>query len=237
MSDLLRLETDFRDDYDHRFNPQGPIIFRRRTNDGPTRRMMFGLFSAVGLAAPWHGSIQEACRVAGSLSSHRFVVHSRPDAAEHRGEGKELVSVLRLRDAEPAAVSGGFAVEHIDTRPDSGGWQSEAWRLLLVGTRSFWFRYRSWTDWRTNCGDGQTDLLLPDLEPRVVSDLEKASRDLQVLLQRPLLAMDFVQPRDSGSLLAIDLNVSPALTRIRDQMTPQEIYREIEAFVAGHKYL
>ena len=69
-----------------------------------------------------------------------------------------------------------------------------SYRHLQIGDRAFWIRYTSFNDWRSNCGDGDIDLI----EERNI-----------IPIKQPLFAIDFV--KYNNNYYAIDFNIAPGI--------------------------
>ena len=213
----MQLKTDFRDWYDFAFDNKGPVLDRHSTGGlsrpaimrflgtagfqvprfGLSKNLVPLLFADIGLEQP-HPDI-DPCDV---------VVHT--DINLHCGEGKLLVPAGRALREYPDC----FSVEYIRNDLRSG----TSFRWLQVGEHSWWIRYWSAADWRSNVGDGGYEIVSHSLR-----------RPSSPLLCAPLFAIDFA-PGD-GDLYAIDYNSSPGLAPLNGHITAAEIVDAIQPYV------
>ena len=142
MLEKISLVTDFKDYYDH-------VFYDRKDNDVDRRFIRFAddqtsfskpdqltFLNSLGFKVPKHGLVSQIDKPSEDL----VVVYT--DEFKHRGEGKVLLSGLQATNRFPSK----YASEYIDFK------KGESYRLLQVGNRSFWYEYKSATDWRSNCG-------------------------------------------------------------------------------------
>ncbi|BDB12868.1 hypothetical protein [Acidithiobacillus ferrooxidans] len=218
----IRIESDFRDYYDHAFcgaweTPD--FTYERMSTGGMSRPAMFVAFESVGLNTPRHGLVRdlipELKKEYAGYCEHlnlKVVVHTSEYA--HAGEGKELLAYDQAMKKRRNA----FAVEFIPTA--LGNNHATSYRYLRVGTRVFWMEYESQDDWRSNCGDCSVKYLS--------ESADTVTAEAVFFRESPLLALDFLKV--GQKMLAIDLNVAPGLrgTGIEKIMKPDGVYQEVQ---------
>jgi len=207
----LRLESDFRDWYDHAFSSQG-TPFERLSTGGMSRREMFPYLESLGLEPPRHGTVSA---VAAELLEE-WPEESRASAAEqmislvvyldlwaHSGEGKVRVSAADALLLYPDRYCSEFM-----SATTSGG-AGRSLRYLQVGNRQWHLMYWSDHDWRSNYGEGG------------VKVLEESPLGYHPTVTEPMFAIDFLLI--GQKLLAVDFNTAPGLAPLRGLVTPSEI--------------
>lgn len=218
----LRLVTDFTDYYDFAFSRTGRV-FRRMATEGMPRREMFAFFNRLGLGTPRHGLVREvvpailteyAESMPKDLVSEMSQVVVYTDENAHRGEGKELLS---LRDALRLTPDH-YCSEYVLSNALGLG---ESMRLLQVGQKSWWIRSSSYTDWRSNCGEGCEKVITA----------EHFTYNCKINL--PLWAIDFVSV-DGVPKCAVDFNSAPGLAPLRGILAPRDVYSLLCEAVEHH---
>lgn len=217
------VNSDFRDYYDHWFDPSPwNCIVQRQTKQGLNKRDQFALLEQIGFAVPLHGIAKD---IVGKSNNDRLVVYE--DESLHCGEGKLLCSTQAastLHDDKYASI---FipTTEHPEDHAVSR-------RLLGIGDRLFWLRYESFGSWQSNHAHNV----------RVVVQSETLSRDayaaegelnFSLLKPYPLFAIDFVESLQHQTLMAIDFNSAPGLkgTGMEDVISAQDVVRAIRSFL------
>lgn len=222
----MRLITDFRDYYDEAFpRDQRGRVFRRRMTAERTRFEDFALMRAADMIPPEHGAV-EVMAWRFPRPTERFVAYV--DDMAHRGEGKILGSADELL-AHPEVLHSTPC-----SRYHPGASRGLSYRLTAIGSALFWYAYRNGGgDWRSNVGN----VKILDVDPPRSDEQERAQvsiRRLQVLLDRPLLAVDFVADFDGG-LYALDLNTAPGLadTPVERKLNPVEVVGLLSEWTPG----
>lgn len=194
----LRLASDFRDFYDHRFagswRTETPVWHRMARASRP-RAEDFGLLE-------WAGFICPAPRGRLDSFAEDALVVAYIDPFAHRGEGKVRgrADVLLRMGVAQATYAAPLLVGNLGT----------SLRLLVVGRSFFWLTYRTRdsSEWRSNVGDVEITWAEPSVEFQILAyrAIEKLARKLG----EPLLAVDFV---DGGGDMpvAVDLNTAPGI--------------------------
>lgn len=147
---------------------------------------MFRAFQDLGLVTIWWGQAQDF--------TDDIEVVAYTDPLAHCGEGKEL------------GLAGDFPRETLVSFYESS-FPGVSYRYFNICGVSAWFKHWSTEDWRSNCGDGDLDVMPQDI------DTDYIDRTLQNAFLNPVYAIDFVGAQtDSGILLkAIDFNPAPKL--------------------------
>jgi hypothetical protein len=198
----LKLISDFTDYYDHWFDTNGIPFYRMADDKSYDRRTAFRILEELGLRVPRYGSINLT-----SWEAKELVIYTNEYC--HIGEGKLKVQTAHI----PPALQYSFASEYIL------GYRGVSYRLLYIGNKTFWLKYISHNDWRSNCGDCA-----------VVWHTE-ATPTIPRRLPLPLYAIDFVIDL-SGTFYAIDLNLAPGLsyTPVQDYFTGKGIVSMLYEF-------
>lgn len=213
----MRLVTDFRDYYDHFFTGTGPEFVRVAANAGPDKREQFRILKAAGFKIPPVGTLDELAGLDWWEEGRIRHVVAYTDETAHVGEGKELWHVHKWktnphmggvrRYADKWAT---FCSAYVE------GSRGVSWRRLQIGRHVFWIEYRSTDDWRSNCGDGDVELLemeCPGYHPHI---------------RLPLFAIDFVH--GAKDMYAVDFNVAPGVSGsgVQRVLRPWDAAKEIE---------
>lgn len=220
----ISLNSDFRDYYDHWFaysNKTPSVVFSRLTTNDATRIENFATLSSYGLTVPEHGTPEQLhksiAKGTGDRAISRYASKTHcvvfTDQTLHAGEGKQLMSFDQAIQQYPDKLASAFFA------PKG---QSTSLRFLRIGRRSFWLRYQSDDQWRSNCGN--VDIaVLKEFEP---------SKDFG---SHPLFAIDFVLVR--GKLVALDFNTAPGIagTGIENLMQAKQVYSEIALALVSPK--
>jgi hypothetical protein len=217
----LILKSDFKDWYDHAFPLKGGKTFQRDSKDGIPRSEMFDLFRRLDLRTPRHGLVHELAPqlIAEKWAGDAGILRSNPltslpgeyvvvylDDYAHTGEGKLLLTPTEAMEKHPFLFCSEFV------RAGRCG-VSESWRYLKVGARSWWLKYWSNSNWRSNCGEGGCE---------IISE-ETASAQPSKIIKGAMWAIDYVPAGEYG-LLAVDYNTAPGLKPLQDVCTATEIY-------------
>jgi hypothetical protein len=199
--------------YDSFFSLEGEDIFRRVTTDGLNRKEMLEYLQDLEFTVPLYGYVKDLPL----KPTDEIVVYH--DINAHRGEGKERCKVA---DASREAFATQFIPFNVPGVPSEI--QGLSWRYLQVGIESFWIEYTSTTDWRSNCGEGDTQVLLRD-KTELFSD--RQYNEL-LIFKYPLFAVDFIPAWDK--LYAIDFNIAPQIARpVYDLTSPKDIAEAISS--------
>lgn len=188
----VRLDSDFRDYYDHWFSPYGQDIrvLLRRMNSGPSRFGALFILDTFYNVPPF--DIAEQADFV--PDTHSVVLHFQEG---HVGTGKVITP---LRDARIAAPDKLVVKYYSEARGKSK-------RLLSVGKQKFYFSYES-NYWRSNYGT-----LAIDMIPQFCYSYQEVDELF------PLYAIDFIETKEG--LMAIDLNVSPSLKELDGIISPR----------------
>ena len=186
----ISIETDYRDSYDHWFELNANVVFKRiaLSSWGVSRNDMFKAFKALGIEHPRYDKIE-------NFRDEQWIV-VYVDQYAHCGDGKLLIraedcqkltfdvikkevargvsrldydAVLSLvekyninKNVYDADLMNLIATEYIDSRP------GVTYRLMSCGGYSTWFRHESFEDWRSNSGDG--DIFSVDKAEAIFND-------------------------------------------------------------------
>lgn len=219
----VRLVSDSHDYYDHWFdNYEAELTFERKSTGGMPRREMLEYLRSLGLRVPVFGRPAEVYdqlrRRYNALPDEVFdciqqvVVHL--DETAHCGKGKIRLPLSDAAKQYPDCL----AVEYIPALPSGLG---QTWRYLQIGDKVIWLKYTSRTDWRSNCGDVEIQVLHQEKDgyhPRI---------------NHPLFAVDFVLVRGHG-FYAIDFNVAPGIrgTGVENILPPKAAAEAIKKAVS-----
>ncbi len=221
---ILKLDTDFRDYYDHWFAStlqQHSITYRRKTQSGMSRPEMLRYLRDLGVTTPAFGTVRElADRMLSFAKPYSDVIEVVKDAGEvviytdintHAGEGKVKIPFSEALKKHPDC----FATEYI---PNSVSGRGNSIRYLRIGQRQFWLGYQSADDWRSNCGSVFIKLLGEEHSITPIALIGPAPV--------PIFAVDFVF---AEQMYAVDYNIAPMIrgTGIEDILSGKEVYMEI----------
>lgn len=181
----LRLVSNFIDYYDHWFDIDCKNQYRRVTTDGMNRGQMFLFMKQYHLITPIYGIVKHLKYANYFELDEKVVVYI--DENIHCGEGKLLMTLEEAYQKYPNCLCTQYLNNNVFG-------YAVSYRHLQIGNRAFWIRYTSFTDWRSNCGDGDIDLI-EEREP--------------ILTGIPLFAIDFVQY--NNDYYAIDFNIAPGI--------------------------
>jgi len=195
----LQLKTNFIDYYDHHFDLDG-AVFSRMNNEGMNRGQMFGFMRNHGLNTPLYGIVMHLKHALYLEDKDRIVVYTNENI--HCGEGKLLMTFKEAMEKYPLCL----CTEYLNDNPFEYG---VSYRHLQIGNKAFWIRYISYNDWRSNCGEGDIEII--DEKPIIP------------IKHKPLFGIDFVEK--AGIYYGIDFNVSPGIrgTGIEDILSPKEV--------------
>jgi hypothetical protein len=184
----MKLKTDFRDYYDHSFDGTGDTFVRVATDAGPDKREQFRIMKDAGFKTPPHGEMDDVLGTWWQEGTITTVVEYT-DLLAHVGEGKELFSLTSLWEGcDTSRFCSAFVP----------GPRGVSWRRLQVGRHVFWIEYTSEMDWRSNCGEGDIELLE-----------SKLNAGYHPHIRLPLFAIDFVHR--AKDMYAIDFNIAPGI--------------------------
>lgn len=210
MTRKLVLKTDFYDYYDHWFDkvyyPEEKYRdFLRYSRSGMNRIEMLRYLDLKGYNTPEHGLVKDL-----NLNNDEKVVVYL-DINSHRGMDKVLCSYKHAKDCYPM----NYASKYLKVNDEDKG---SSYRALRIGNKSFTLYYES-NEWMSNHG--------PDINISILYD-EIINID-NLYMDRPLLAVDFILPKTSNKLYAIDLNISPGLrhTGIEDILSSKRVFELI----------
>jgi hypothetical protein len=207
----MKLISDFQEYYDIYFDGQGKE-FSCLTTQGPNKIEQFKLLEELCLKTPKYGLVKNLIN-----ESYFLVIYE--DIHAHCGQGKILVDCVFDDEFNREKYSGYFCSEYIG---HSKVPPSKSLRLLNIGCRQFLIEYKSFSDWRSNCGEGSTICL----------GETKKYYYLQDKISRLLWAIDFVE-NANYELVAIDYNESPGVKGIEgfsEYISNLEIYNEIRKY-------
>lgn len=211
----MKLDTNFRDFYDHSFDLTG-YVFRRRDNEGMTRREIFRFLIEIGCETPRHGLVKDLVprilnadfpdwdKISRTKAMQNIIdVVVYTDENSHCGEGKIRISAAEAINHFPDH----FAAEFISTTQSGIG---VSFRYLQVGKRRWWLKYWSGADWRSNVGEGG-----------VAVQCEEAP-GYGNKIRYPLWAVDYLSVGGTWRY-AVDFNIAPSLKPLQGLVTPSEI--------------
>jgi len=182
----LKLISNFIDYYDHWFDIDNEQRFYRITTDGMNRGQMFGFMRQHKLTPPLYGIVSHLKNACYLELEDKVVVYTNENV--HCGEGKLLMTLEEAYQQYPNCL----CTQYLNTEKVFG--YAVSYRHLQIGYKAFWLRYTSFTDWRSNCGDGDIDLI--------------EERDI-ISINKPLFAIDFV--KYNNNYYAIDFNIAPGI--------------------------
>ncbi len=212
----MQLNTDHEQFYDAVFDRRGPVFHRMAyTRGGLSKKAQFALFESLHLPTPPHGTVSELAAqlqtgmetgaVSAALQAHyQCVVYG--DELAHRGEGKELLTLIEASGRDPGAFASMFI-------PQNG--PPVSFRLIRFGRLIFWLRQQGEKGgWRSNQRDEETFL---------GREMAQGTNPIP----RVLWAIDFI-PGPSG-LLAVDFNTAPELVTLGEcgALTSDEALAEL----------
>lgn len=197
----MKLISDFNDWYDIAFDGRGKEFYRI-SSSGMPRPKMLKYLKTNNFNVPLFGRI----KMLSNYPIHKVVIHS--DLRAHQGIGKILITIDDAIQKYPNY----FGVEFIV--PDEKGC---SYRFLKVGWRRWWIKYLSTEDWRSNCGDGDYEVLEKGFDDYLPQRLP----DFPVLV-----AIDFIFA--GNRLWAIDYNIAPGLQPLNGYISPFEIIELLE---------
>lgn len=199
----MKLVSDFCEAYDYHFNNNGPI-FRRVTTDGLNKPDQFTFLLNAGFSVPPHGLVEDVRNQWwGQEGIWVDNVVAYDDLNAHCGEGKTLLTRQTFHNLGGRQDTGrelyrlcklfcsAYLGKYTHVRP------SVSWRLLKIGPHTFWLEYRSFDDWRSNCGD--VDIQVIDV---------KLNEGPHSTIKLPLFAIDFVIGKE---MWAVDFNIAPGI--------------------------
>jgi hypothetical protein len=220
----IRLQSDFNDFYDHCFassHEKAAFQHNRFSRTSRTRRDDFAILKQMGVQTVQHGTpaqildylIAEHPGITRDMLCQISQVVVYTEDTSHRGEGKLLVPMTTALEEYPYAFCSLYMPTYADWRHHG----AYSFRYVRAGLRQFWVKQVSLSDWRSNCGEGFSEVL---------TEAERA--DAYGLV--PLYAIDFVSI--GRELLAVDYNDAPGLKGggLDFYLTPSDVYKEIEGF-------
>lgn len=214
----LALHSDFRDFYDHRFEPHDfcDAVLDRRMGSGMSRYACLQHLERMGLDVPFYGHVRDAHCLP---PAENWVAH-----LEGKHGGKKWLLPARQVSNLP---EGTLIVAHIDQL--SG--PSVSYRLLGIGHERFGLFYESDHPFLSNVSVNRP------VEIGEISVADGFLTEPRGMLP-PLWAIDFVTWRDSPEFFAVDWNVAPGLcgTPIAERFSADEIVRMITDYVRDSDY-
>lgn len=226
----LGLRSDFDDFYDHWFCPshEDPDrVFDRMSRTTMRKRDQFELLEKLEFNTPRHGIVRDWVLTYSFSNFDSACVVVYTDELAHAGEGKILVSPQLAVKQYPDHYAS-FYIKTTSDGIDGVNGTAESYRLLQIGSRNFYLRYRSEGSWQSNSGN---DVQIELMERQHI--WEFGEREGSLLKGKPLFAIDFVKPLDANLSLAIDFNTAPGLknTGIEETVTSWQIYTWIEQWI------
>lgn len=140
------------------------------------------------------------------------------DLNAHVGEGKELWHINKWQSNPHMGGTERysdkwetFCSAYVD------GPYGVSWRRLQVGPHVFWIEYTSNSDWRSNCGEGDIELLE-----------YKLNEGYHPNIRLPLFAIDFVHGKKD--MYAVDFNIAPGIrgSGVEKVLKPDHAVQAIE---------
>ncbi|MBY0525585.1 MAG: hypothetical protein K2R98_19425 [Gemmataceae bacterium] len=199
----LKLHSNFSDYYDYQFDLDGEV-FERMGTGGPTRREMFVVMERLGLRVPEYGRVTDLKPLWAEV-----VVYL--DERAHCGDGKVRLPLEQAIMQYPQALASCFL-------PPGG----ESIRELHIGNRCFRLRYTSVDDWRSNCGEGDCEVLGEVCLPAYRGKVSHA-----------LFAIDFVPC--GGKEWAVDFNIAPGMrgSGMERIMSASDVVKELKGYLSS----
>lgn len=235
----IYIDSDFTDYYDHAFdkasadqlndNADTLHVIRRNTTDFIPRTNWFLDMSEKGVSVIPYGEAkfikEHLTKDIKGFERNKSVINKILDQTElvvyldeykHQGEGKEVMTLRKAANRFPNHL----ASLYFKTRPVG----SRSIRYLKIADRYFFIEYISYSDWRSNYGDGEINLLD---DRGVLTKEELTSAPFQHI---PMYAIDFVEYNDV--MFAVDFNLSPKIsgTGVDKILSPTEIYNSMKEF-------
>lgn len=225
MTMAIKLDSDFRDYYDHWFSgswQQPDFTFTRNSTGGMSRREMFEFMRSLGITTPAFGTVKElVSKMASFLPAqpdanlHSIYLDAAGDVVvytdirAHAGEGKVKMSLREAFHHHPNDLASEFIVSSSE---------AQTLRYLRVGRRQFWLQYTSNDDWRSNCGDVDIKVLGEEFSMTPFTLMGEGTS--------PVFAIDFVF---ATHMYAVDYNIAPQLagTGIEEILPAKSAYDEI----------
>lgn len=214
----MKLTSDFHDYYDHCFDGIGDEFVRIAVDAGPDKPEQFNIMKAAGFKTPPYGTLDELYDIGYWDEGRISMVVAYTDVNKHVGEGKELWSIDKWKtNPDMSGVKRNadkwdtFCSAYVD------GPYGISWRMLQVGKHVFWIEYNSDTDWRSNCGEGDINLLEYQMD-----------KGYHPYIKLPLFAIDFIHGKKD--MYAIDFNISPGVrgTGVEKVLTADKFVDAIE---------
>lgn len=204
----MKIESDFRDWYDHAASGEGPVLRRMATDRSMSKRDQFRILEEAGFTVPLYGDVEF---VMGWMND--VVVYD--DELAHCGEGKRLLNYKQYCvESWESGIQNAFCSAFV-------GNPGESLRLLQLGKMQFWIEYKSNESWMSNVGDGTVELVDYDLQA-----------GLHPKIRLPIWAVDFVIDQ-SGRRYAIDFNTAPGCkwTGIEKVVSAADVVKSLEEAV------
>lgn len=211
----LKLVSNFLDYYDHWFDLEGKE-FKRFTAQGMNREEIFQYLEKTSFTVPLYGTVKHLANQ--NINIKEVVVYL--DDMAHCGNGKIKLPLEEALKKYPNFLCS----EYIETHPLG---IAVSYRHLQIGHKSFFLKYASYNDWRSNCGDGDIELLESH-------EYKHSDRFKVIKFPYPLCAIDFVYK--DGIYWAIDFNTSPGIrgSGIENILKPKEVVDLIKQFIIEH---
>lgn len=198
----MKLKTDFRCYYDWAFDGQGEEFVRVATNAGPNKQEQFRILKDAGFKTPPFGTFEHLTENRWWDEGYIKFVVAYTDTKAHVGEGKELWSLSRAKNLVGGLMNPDlnqyFKIMETFCSAYVDGPHGVSWRRLQVGPHVFWIEYTSNSDWRSNCGEGDIELLE-----------YKLNEGYHPHIRLPLFAIDFVHGKKD--MYAVDFNIAPGI--------------------------
>jgi len=207
----MKLNSDFRDWYDHMFNDKGPTL-HRYAETMEHRYVDFSKLRAMGLNVPIYGYKGTLKDILGP----GFDVVRYENPWSHRGEGKTLTQYGKLDDED--IFSQYIKSIDKDGRPLSV-------RYLHIGGHLIMLRYCSDDSFRSNVGNVDVSIIHHVEQHRIPEKFGIGSY--------PLLGIDMVCD-SSDKMFAIDLNTAPGIPKeVQDVLGASRIVDALEEYAIG----
>lgn len=221
---------NYSDYYDHHFEspyfcPPGTPTWVRNSRSFPLREESFRELERASIPTPRWGKVSALADELIELEQPPVQVVVYTDESYHQGMGKELCGLDFALHAYPNLL----ACEYIP--PFSSEFKGISRRWLMIGESAWTLEYRSTSDWRSNVGEVEIDVLGP-LEDKI---LKSKLIQLMVQYKSPIFAIDVVPAR--GDLwLATDLNLAPGMhnSGIKEFVPPAKAASLVKEFY--HEY-
>lgn len=204
---LILKQRYYYDYYDHHFSsiyfaPENTPVWHRNSRDFPNRTECFNKLKEYGIPTPVWGIVRDMA------NSDKLVVYT--DELSHQGFGKELLSAEDALEKYPDHLCSQYIYSEAfyKARVAAGGkpYGGISRRYLMIGEFGWVLEYRAESDWRSNVGNVDIDVLGPLSDWPLVDKMIGMMREYK----SPIFALDVV-PVSEAEWLCTDLNLAPGM--------------------------